>query len=253
MEKNEKKPSSIGVILILLSIVCCIISMQLKTGDLSLLFFALFAVLLVVGIVLSIVNAVRRRRMKRQQAVEVPATPPAAPKPAPAPVPASAPVPAPAPAQAAPAAKKVVKSERIHVRGVAQYKKSIETLGTENPDYSLTKRELIEDFLDERVWQYQFFVKASLVPEPDNEYDPNAIMVQADGLCIGYVPKGSTAHVRKLMGSGRIKSMDLNIGGGKYMEVYETDDDEYELDRDEKDYTAVLELFLTEEEPDQPE
>ena len=151
------------------------------------------------------------------------------------------------PSQPKPQAKKAVKIERVHVRGVNHNTKNIIAVAMENPDYSLSKRELQEDFLDERVWQYQFFVKAALVPEPDNEYDPNAIMVQADGLCIGHVPAGSTAHIRKLMESGRIKYMDLQIGGGKYKEVCEVDDDEYELERGELKYSAVLELHLTEE------
>ena len=135
--------------------------------------------------------------------------------------------------------------ERVHVRGVDNYAANIEEIATENPDYGLTKRELQEDFLDERVWQYIFPVKAALVPEPDNEYDPNAIMVQADGLCIGYVPRGSTSHIRKLMESGRIDHMKLKIGGGKYKEVTEVDEDEYELDRDENPYSAILEIYLT--------
>lgn len=151
------------------------------------------------------------------------------------------------PAQPKPPAKKAEKIERVHVRGVNNNTKNIIAVATENPDYSLSKRELQEDFLDERVWQYQFFVDAKLVPEPENEYDPNAIMVQADGLCIGHVPAGSTAHIRKLMESGRIKYMDLQIGGGKYKEVTEDDDGEYELDRGEKPYSAILELHLTDE------
>lgn len=143
-----------------------------------------------------------------------------------------------------PVEKKATNIERVHVRGVNNYLTNIISVATENPDYQLTKAELVEDHEDERVYQYDFYVKAGLVPEPDNPYDPNAIMVQADGLCIGYVPKGSTSHVRKLMESGRIKSMDLKIGGGRYKEVVENDDGEYEIEKNEKNYSAVLELHL---------
>lgn len=152
-----------------------------------------------------------------------------------------------APAAPAPSVKRTTTVERVHVRGVDHYGKNIESVGWENPDYSLTKRELQEDFEGDRVYKYTFDVKADLVPEPDNEYDPNAIMVQANGLCIGHVPKGSTAHIRNLMESGRIKSMILNIGGGKYKEVYEVDDGEYELYNGDLKYSAVLELHLTDE------
>jgi len=157
----------------------------------------------------------------------------------------------PTPQPSTPAPKKAVISERVHVRGCDYYVNNIKAVAHDNPDYDLTKRELIEQCLDEKVWQYTFDVKAALVPEPDNPDDPKAIMVQANGLCIGYVPKGSTGHIRKLMESGRIKSMDLDIGGGKYKEVYAVDEDEnkYEMDRDENPYSAVLTLYLKDEQP----
>lgn len=151
------------------------------------------------------------------------------------------------PQQSKPAPKKATTIEKVYLRGVDKYADNIESIAIENDDYNLSKRELQEDFLDERVWQYQFFAKAALVPEPDNEYDPNAIMVQSDGLCVGYVPRESTAHIRELMESGRIQYLGLNIGGGKYKEVTEIDDDEYELERGKVPYSGVLKIHLTEE------
>ena len=148
--------------------------------------------------------------------------------------------------QKEPVDQKATNIERVHVRGVNNYLSNIISVATENDDYNLSMEEMVEDHEDERVYQYDFYVKAGLVPEPDNPYDPNAIMVQADGLCIGYVPKGSTSHILKLMASGRIQSMDLKIGGGRYKEVVENDDGEYEIKKNEKKYSAVLELHLTE-------
>lgn len=142
--------------------------------------------------------------------------------------------------------KKVDKIERVHVRGVQYHTDNIEAIATDNPDYALTKRELQDECPDECVFQYVFYPKAALVPEPDNEYDPNAIMVQADGRCIGYIPKGSTAHIRKLMASDRIRYMDLTIRGGKYKKVREVDDGMFEMEKGEYNYTAVLELHLDE-------
>lgn len=203
--------------------------------------------LLVAGIPLGISDAVKNRRaLKAARAAQSVVTPPAvsfSDEPLAAPGVPSAPVTS--------APRKTVKSERVHVRGVDNYRGNILKLAHENPDYDLTKSELAESFLDERVWRYDFNVSAALVPEPDNEYDPNAIMVQANGLCVGYVPKGSTAHIRKLMDGGRIKSMDLDIGGGKYKEVCEDDDGKYEMDRGERPFSAVLELFLTEADDEQ--
>ena len=199
--------------------------------------FGLGVIAFVVFLVALIVAKVKAKKQPSPE--PAPTVTPAVPEPAPI-RPAD-------PASAAAPVKKASKIERVHVRGVEHYAENVVAVATENEDYSLTKRELIEDHLDERVYQYDFFVKGALVPEPDNEDDPNAIMVQADGLCIGYVPKGSTAHVRKLMESNRIKSMDLSIGGGKYKEVSEIDDGEYELDKGELKYSAVLELHLTDE------
>ena len=39
----------------------------------------------------------------------------------------------------------------------------------------------------------------SLVPEPDNEYDPNAIRVLLNGVHVGYVPKDKTAEVKSIL------------------------------------------------------
>lgn len=226
---NNRKFYKAGLII---SVVLFIGSLCLpkSMGDTPALIMALGILCFFVFLIALIVSGIRAKKQPKQQ-------------PAPAPEPARV---AP-PIQAKPAPKKATSIERVHVQGVDNYAENLKSVAIENDDYNLTKRELQEDFLDERVWQYQFFVKAALVPEPDNEYDPNAIMVQADGLCVGYVPKGSTAHIRTLMESGRIKQLDLKIGGGKYKEVAEVDDDEYELKRGEHPYSAVLEIHLTEE------
>ena len=48
---------------------------------------------------------------------------------------------------------------------------------------------------------YEGDFKGVLVPEPKNEYDPNAIMVKCeDGRHLGYIPEHRTADVRKLIG-----------------------------------------------------
>ena len=53
----------------------------------------------------------------------------------------------------------------------------------------MSYRDNIDDYLGEHA--------GTLEPEPDNEYDPNAIKVLAeDGHHVGYVPKDMTARVR---------------------------------------------------------
>lgn len=211
------------------------------SGILGLISVAVFIISLVALIVFAIRSGIKGRATRQAPVAHNPNPQPIdPPSPSPQPQPTD-------PPRSSPQKKNTTTVERVHVRGLEHYTKNIVSIATENPDYSLSKRELAEYFLDERVWQYQFFAKAALVPEPENEHDPNAIMVQADGVCIGYVPKGSTGHIRKLMDSGRIKRMEINIGGGKFKEAYEDDDDKYELDRGEVKYSAVLELYLTEE------
>ena len=230
---------------IVLSVVLIIGSLCLpeSMGDTPALLMAIGLLCFVVFLIALIVSGIRAKKQAKQAPVSV-APVPSSPVATLTPTPSSAPAPLPSPK---PSDKKALKIERVHVRGVNYYTKNIIAVGKENSDYSMTKQELAEYHEDERVYQYDFIVKGDLVPEPDNEHDPNAIMVQANGLCIGHVPAGSTAHIRKLMESGRIKRMELNIGGGKYKEVYEDEDGKYELEKGEKNFSAVLELYLRDE------
>ena len=230
---NNRKFYKAGLII---SIVLVIGSFCLpkSMGDTPALIMAIGMLCFLVFLIALIVSGIRAKKQPKSQ-------------PEPAKEPVAKPAPATQAAQPKPAPKKATSIERVYVNGISHYTKNIKAVAMENPDYKLSMRELKEDFLDERVWQYQFFVKAALVPEPDNEYDPNAIMVQADGLCIGHIPRERTTHIRNLMDSGRIKYLDLKIGGGKYKKVTEVDDDEYELDHGENPYSAALEIHLTEE------
>lgn len=242
MSQNNKLRTT-GLKLVLLSIVVilsCAIPAFVEVGPyIVLIGFALF----IIGLIVAVKDAIYNRRIRKESKNQPVAQPVNTIPVESSAVPSTSAQPTPAPSPAKPS----VTVERVRVRGVDHYAKNVEAVATENPDYDLSKRELQEDFLDERVYQYTYDVKADLVPEPDNEYDPNAIMVTADGVCIGHVPKGSTAHIRKLMELGRIKRMELNIGGGKYKEVSEVDDGKYELERGERPFSAVLELYLAAE------
>lgn len=139
----------------------------------------------------------------------------------------------PAPKQPEPEGKK------YKVAGVTHYEDNIMALASENDDYHLSKRGLIDEGLvEERVWEYEFYpIKAELVPEPDNPHDPKAIKVLVDGLHVGYIKAGSCAHLLKAINEDRIKKIDVKMGGGryKYLEIIdykENGDEIYELDRD---------------------
>lgn len=141
------------------------------------------------------------------------------------------------------------KVQTHRVAGVTFYADNILALAEENPDYDMTKRELIDEGLvDERVWKYLFIPhQTELVFEPDNPKDPNAIKVVVDGEHVGYIKSGSTARVKNLMKSDRIKDIQCEIGGGPYKRVsFEYDentfDEKYILDKDEINFFVHLEI-----------
>ena len=152
--------------------------------------------------------------------------------PAPAPAPAPAPeAPAPTPTPAAPTNTIERKSIPEHkptedcdsynfaVAGVYYHEKDIiEGLMDENPEYDLTKKEIEEDGLEDTyLYKYSVaFADVDLVPEPDNQYDPNAIKVVADGVLVGYVPAKKTKAVRKIMNEKEIVKAQCQIYGGDY-------------------------------------
>lgn len=46
--------------------------------------------------------------------------------------------------------------------------------------------------------------RLTLVPEPTNPYDPNAVQIHHDGVMIGYVPRDLAAEVGRLHAAGRV-------------------------------------------------
>ena len=136
------------------------------------------------------------------------------------------------------------------VAGVSYYTENIIKLASENEDYNLTKRELVDEGLtDEKIWKYQFFPgETELIPEPDNPEDPNAIKVVVDGLKIGYIKAGSCSHVLKVLRENRCLGVDCEIYGGPYKIVYEDYDDEkdkdvYTMEKDEHSFAVTLTMY----------
>ena len=151
-----------------------------------------------------------------------------------------------------PATKKMTEVHKV--AGVTYHKDEIMELAVENPDYDLTKREIIDAGMeDERIYQYDFPAnKVELIDDPENEHDPNAIKVVIDGHHVGFIKKGSTGRIRNLRKAGRINKIDAEIAGGKYKVVssYEEDDgrEKYELERDSHEIGIKLTLHLNPEE-----
>ncbi len=145
------------------------------------------------------------------------------------------------------------KIEKFHVTGTSHYQQNIESLGDENYDFELSKKELIEQgFEGEKIFLYEFSPsKVELVEEPDNPYDPNAIKVVIDNVLVGYIKKGSCSHIKKLLHSGKIKKIDADIYGGKYKLLYsdydyEKDKEIYYVEKDKSDYHVTIEISIEE-------
>lgn len=64
----------------------------------------------------------------------------------------------------------------------------------------------VADLLD---GEDDFYGSCDLVPEPENEVDPNAIRIEVDGELIGYVPAKMCGKIHKLL--PRVTSCDAEI------------------------------------------
>ena len=139
-----------------------------------------------------------------------------------------------------------IKSFTAKATGMQYYMDNIHKLATENPDYDLSKKEIIENGLtDEKIWKYEYYcTKAELIPDPENPYDKNAIKVVVDGLQVGHIKANSCVKILNKMKAGKIRGIDCEIGGGPYKIVYEDyDDDTYTLERNTINHFVHLTIY----------
>jgi len=138
------------------------------------------------------------------------------------------------------------KMETHSIAGTSYRESTIADLMVVNDDYDMTASELIDaGYEDERVYKYsETDCKASLEPEPNNQYDPNAVKVYADGVHIGYIKKGSAVHVKKLLEEDRIARMSITITGGPYKLAYLNEDDRPMIEKDTQNFSAKLDIFV---------
>lgn len=140
------------------------------------------------------------------------------------------------------------KTEKFKITGISYCKDDIiANLAVENDDYSLSKRELLEEYSEgDKIFEYEFdTTPLELVPEPENEFDSNAIKVMVNGIKVGYIKKGSTAHLKNLLDSPDFSGKSIEIYGGKFKEI----DDDDNIVNDEMDIYADLEIYTRIESP----
>ena len=107
-------------------------------------------------------------------------------------------------------------SYTFEVAGFNYYRDGMFEVLTENPDYKNPKSTA------KPVYKYKYFDKVcDLIPEPDNPYDSNAILVSYNGVKLGHVPADETDNIRVLLANGYIPKLNIVAGHHK---VYEEDE-----------------------------
>lgn len=124
--------------------------------------------------------------------------------------------------------------DHIKLSGYNYYQKELASLLDEKTEeYKFSAKKMAEEYLG-RVYEYEMsYVPVSLVPEPDNEFDPNAIAVYCDDMKIGYIPREDQASVTG------IEFAEAQIYGGRYKEI-DGDEIDYELVTGETPYKAEI-------------
>lgn len=116
------------------------------------------------------------------------------------------------------------KTDKFKLAGVSFYTDDImENLATDNDDYSLTKKELLDEYSEgDKIFKYEFeTTPLEIIPEPENEHDPDAIKVVVNGTKVGYIKKGATKQVRSLLESPDFSGKSIEIYGGEYKTIYD--------------------------------
>lgn len=150
-----------------------------------------------------------------------------------------------------------IKKIRFRIAGTQYYEKDfVEQLGKRDPDYDCSASELKEAYYDgDKIYEYDFSgLKAELIPEPDNEHDPNAVKVVANGVQVGYIKKGSCTRVKNLMKLSDFAGVDVSISGGKYKYICEYEDDngneKVRVDKGEQPFYVDIDILIKEDAED---
>lgn len=135
-------------------------------------------------------------------------------------------------------------TKNFRVAGVSYKQKEIEELASENPDYSLSKKDLCDIYSDgDTIYKYDFYISnVSLEPEPTNEFDANAVKVIVDGIHIGYIKDGKCTEVKNILNSGKKLSIDIEIHGGPYKMLSIDEDDVCTIEKDTDNFSAKVSI-----------
>ena len=128
--------------------------------------------------------------------------------------------------------------EEFRIAGYDYRQDELEQLfETLNEDYALPPKRFAEEVID-RVYEFETEWKdASIVREPENEYDPNAIAVYVGETKIGYIQKKDQTRFNNLPPG----EMEVELYGGRYKEAVFDEYGEFEkIEKGETPYKAML-------------
>ena len=129
----------------------------------------------------------------------------------------------------------------ILVAGWSYRQDVLASLMTEKNDaYSWSKKDILDEFdLTDRIYQYEIaYYPLHIEAEPDNPYDPQAVMVYAGDDFVGYLPRGGFPELKSYAMIEGVNCY-VQIKGGKYKH-FEHDDDADYLDTWEDKYMRLV-------------
>ena len=134
--------------------------------------------------------------------------------------------------------------ESFYIAGTDYRTSNIRSAGNENPCYSMSKKQLVDELMvEENIYKYDFDnLPVSLAFEPENKSDPNAIKVIVNDQHVGYIPRNLTKHVRRVMKSD-LDSLSVDIYGGPCKRICDNGDGTYDTDKWSDDYQVVLHIY----------
>lgn len=127
------------------------------------------------------------------------------------------------------------------VAGISFHEKEIiNELASENDDYDMTKKEIVDAYMtDETIYKYTFSIDdVQLEPEPDNPHDPNAIKVIVDDVFIGHVPAKSTKRVKQIL--SKSPEIMCEVYGGPSKIVFDEGDGTYTMKKSDHNFGAEV-------------
>lgn len=108
--------------------------------------------------------------------------------------------------------------EVFEIPGAFHNRANIAKVMEPNPAWRKTCKVLIKSGIgDKRVYRFRPTTRAAqLVAEPNNPYSDNAVMVQIDGLKVGYIADDEASHVNDILKNKTIVDVSAAITGGEY-------------------------------------